>query len=127
MPGFWIYSRVLNIPGLWIFQDYTNFWICLSTFLLHCLTCVVPFARGLHYFIITLTLGVEWPMWCGPILSYWCFEAFNFQIISFAFQPCLPGTTPRITTSYNCLVYLFWPCVWIHMLKITVPTKTSKS
>lgn len=52
---------------------------------------------------------------------------FNFQIISYTFQPCLPGMAPRVTISYDCLVHLYWPCVWIHTLKMTVPTKTPTS
>ena len=90
------------------------------TYLLHDLTCVVPGVRGLHYFIVTSTstLGVECPTPCKPILCQRCFQAFNFQIISYAFQTCVPGTTPRLSTSYDCLSHLSWPCVWIHTLKI---------
>ena len=77
-----------------------------------------------HCHIHLSTVGVEYPTTCSPILSQRCFQAFNFQIISFVFQPCLPGTTPRVTTSYNCLVHLSWLSVWIHALKMTVPTKT---
>ena len=83
------------------------------------LTWVVPGVRGFHYFIVTsiATLGVEWPTPCNPILCQQCFPAFNFQFISHVFQPCLHGAAPRVTTNYNCLVYLSWPCVWLFFQK----------
>ena len=97
--------------------------------LLHSLRCVVPCVGGLHYFIAisTLTLGVECPTLGSPILCQQWLQTFNFQIISYAFQLCLPGTARIVTTSYNCLVQLSWPCVWVHTLKMTVATKTFTS
>ena len=53
--------------------------------------------------------------------------SLSFQIIPYAFQPHLCGTAPRVTTSYDCLVHLFWLCVWIHRLKMTVTTTTLTS
>ena len=35
--------------------------------------------------------------------------------------------TSRVTTSYDCLVHFSWPCVQIHTLKMTVPTKMPTS
>ena len=85
--------------------------------------------RGMLYFIVTSTstLGVECPTLHSPILCQWFFQAFYFQIIFYAFQSCFPETVTWVTTSCNCFVHLSWPCVWIHMLKMTILTKTLTS
>ena len=65
-----------------------------------------------------------------PYSPIWCqryFQAFIFQIIPYAFQPCLPGPAPWVTTNYDWLIYFSWPCVWIHTLKMTMPMKTPTS
>ena len=96
---------------------------------LHGLTCVVSRVRVLHSFIVTSTstLGIEWATPCNPILFQQCFQAFKLQIISDTFQPRVPTTAPRVTPSYNCLVYLFWPCDWIRILNMAITTKTPAS
>ena len=96
---------------------------------LHGLTCVVSRVRVLHSFIVTSTstLGIEWATPCNPILLQQCFQAFKLQIISDTFQPRVPTTAPRVTPSYNCLVYLFWPCDWIRILNMAITTKTPAS
>ena len=96
---------------------------------LHGLTCVVSRVRVLHSFIVTSTstLGIEWATPCNPILFQQYFQAFKLQIISYTFQPRVPTTAPRVTPSYNCLVYLFWPCDWIRILNMAITTKTPAS
>ena len=106
----------------WFWSKDLRTWYII-TYLLHDLTCAVPRVRGLHYTIVTSTstLGMDRPTPCLSILNQRCIQTLNCE------TPCLPWAAPRVITSNDCLVHLPRPCVWVHTLNMTIPTKTPTS
>ena len=86
-------------------------------------------SRRVSYYLLTLT--TRFNVRCSPcprVALHHChvhFDSWNGSpyTMPFYFEP----TMHRVITRNDCLVHLPRPCVWVHTLNMTIPTKTPTS